>query len=61
MTDDMATAEVHRRHVLALDPDFTAETYLMTLHYKNEADSNHHLEALLKAGLPAALQPVAAS
>jgi adenylate cyclase len=62
MTGDMAAADAHRRQVLLLDPAFSAEAYLTTLHYKNEADSSHHREALLRAGLPAAeLQPVAAS
>jgi hypothetical protein len=39
--------------VLIKEPAFTVGTYLGTLHYKQQADRQHHREALLKAGLPA--------
>jgi hypothetical protein len=38
--------------VLELDPNFTVEGYLETLHYKEQGDLEHHREGLLKAGLP---------
>ncbi len=50
---DGAAAEANRREVLARAPDFTVAAYLATLHYKREADREHHREGLLKAGLPA--------
>ena len=53
MTNDMTAAAMHARSVLALDPNFSAETYLRSLHYQRDADRDHHREALLRAGLPA--------
>jgi hypothetical protein len=38
--------------VIALQPSFTMEKHLATLHYKNAADREHYREGLLKAGLP---------
>ncbi|WP_119269377.1 adenylate/guanylate cyclase domain-containing protein [Taklimakanibacter deserti] len=52
MAGDPATAELHRKQVLAADASFTAESYLATLHYKRLEDTEHHREALLRAGLP---------
>jgi adenylate cyclase len=52
MAGDPATAELHRKQVLASDADFTVEAYLATLHYKRPEDTEHHREALLRAGLP---------
>jgi len=37
---------------MRLDPSFSAERYLATLHYRQDSDREHHREALLKAGLP---------
>jgi len=50
---DAAAAAEHAREVLRLDPGFSIEAYVATLHYRNEADLAHHREALAKAGLPA--------
>jgi adenylate cyclase len=61
MAGDLTAADVHRRNVLMLDPAFTVDAYLTTLHYKQEADSSHHREALLKAGLPADAQTAVAA
>ena len=61
MAGELAAAKAHSRHVLTLDPAFTVDAYLTTLHYKHEADSSHHREALLKAGLPAAAAQTAAA
>jgi hypothetical protein len=38
--------------VLRREPEFTVETYLTTLHYRQEGDREHHRRALLKGGLP---------
>jgi len=53
MTNDTTAAAAHARSVLALDPNFSAEAYLRTLHYQRDADRDHHREALSRAGLPA--------
>jgi adenylate cyclase len=45
-------AAAHAREVIALQPSFTMEKHLATLHYKNAADREHYREGLLKAGLP---------
>ena len=52
MAGDPATAETHRKQALAANAGFTVEGYLGTLHYKRPEDSEHHREALLRAGLP---------
>ena len=49
---DAVTASGHAAEVLRRAPDFHASRYLATLHYKDNADANHHREALLRAGLP---------
>jgi len=41
------------REALRRQPEFTVEACLTTLHYKRDADRDHHREGLLKAGLPA--------
>ena len=46
------SAAAHTAEVLKLKPDFSAATYLATLHYKQESDREHHREGLSKAGLP---------
>ena len=51
MGDDTA-AEAHAAKVLRRDPEFTVQSYLATVHYKNQSDLDHHREALQKAGLP---------
>jgi adenylate cyclase len=53
MLGDEAAAAAHVRSVLALDPAFSSEAHLRTLHYQFDADREHHRQALLKAGLPA--------
>jgi adenylate cyclase len=50
---DDATARSHVREALKLQPDLRVETYLATLHYKQESDREHVRRGLLKAGLPA--------
>jgi adenylate cyclase len=53
MLGDTIAAAAHVRNVLALDPQFSVETYLQTLHYQFDSDRQHHRDALLKAALPA--------
>jgi adenylate cyclase len=53
MLGDDASATTHVRGVLALDPDFSTERHLSTLHYLLGSDREHHRQALLRAGLPA--------
>ena len=45
-------APAHAQEAMRLDPSFSAERYLATLHYRQDSDREHHREALLKAGLP---------
>jgi adenylate cyclase len=45
-------AAAHVREVLSLQPTFSVEEYLRTLHYRQEKDRQHHREGLQKAGLP---------
>ena len=52
LSSEDAQALDHARSVLELDPNFTVEGYLETLHYKEQGDLEHHREGLLKAGLP---------
>ena len=52
MAGDPATAEIHSKQTLAANAGFTVESYLGTLHYKRPEDTEHHREALLRAGLP---------
>ena len=52
MLGDQASAAGHARSVLALDPKFSIEAYLRTLHYQLDSDREHHREALLRAALP---------
>jgi adenylate cyclase len=53
MVGDDAAAAAHVRSVLTLDPKFSIEAYLRTLHYRLDRDREHHREALLKAAMPA--------
>ena len=48
-----AEAREHAMQVLELNPGFTVEDYLATLHYKAGSDLDHHRQGLLMAGLPA--------
>jgi adenylate cyclase len=48
---DTTAASAHVARIHALDPEFDLETYLATLHYKDDADLQHHREGLLKAGI----------
>jgi adenylate cyclase len=50
---DATAAAAHAAQVLKRAPDFSAQVYLDTLHYKHASDREHHREGLLKAGLPA--------
>jgi adenylate cyclase len=47
---DNTAAAAHFARIHALDPEFALETYLATLHYRQDADLQHHREGLLKAG-----------
>jgi adenylate cyclase len=50
---DDGVARSHAGNVLKLAPGFTIAQYMATMHYKQAADRQHHMDALLKAGLPA--------
>jgi len=50
---DTTAASAHVARIDALDPEFDLETYLATLHYRQDADLQHHREGLLKAGIVA--------
>ena len=51
--DDAGQAAAHAAEVIRGNPEFTIRKhYLPALHYRNETDLTHHLEALSKAGLP---------
>ena len=45
-------AKAHGAEVLRMKPDFSVESYLESLPYKNQEDREHYREGLLKAGLP---------
>jgi adenylate cyclase len=45
-------ATAHAREVTTLDPGFTINKLLTTLHYKHATDREHYREGLVKAGLP---------
>ena len=49
---DATGAKAHAEEVLRREPGFTVEGYLATLHYRHEADREHHRQALLASGLP---------
>jgi adenylate cyclase len=49
---DATAASAHAEETLRRAPDFSAQNYLETLHYKRASDREHHREGLLKAGLP---------
>ena len=49
---DATAAMAHAQEVLRREPGFTVETYLTTLHYRQEDDREHHRQALLNGGLP---------
>ncbi len=47
---DTTAAAAHIARIHVLDADFDLETYLATLHYKDDADLQHHREGLMRAG-----------
>ncbi|MDP6829558.1 MAG: adenylate/guanylate cyclase domain-containing protein [Alphaproteobacteria bacterium] len=51
--DDTAGADRYKAAVLAQQADFSVESHLATLHYAQDADQDHHRQAMLQAGLPA--------
>ncbi|MBL8895330.1 MAG: adenylate/guanylate cyclase domain-containing protein [Rhizobiales bacterium] len=53
MLGETSSAAAHADAVLSRDPLFGVEKYMATMHYKRPEDSEHHREALLRAGLPA--------
>ena len=50
--DEKVAAEAHIDQALSLDPNLNQETYAATLHYQNDQDRDHHLEAVALAGMP---------
>ena len=46
-------ASAHAGEVLRRKPDFTVDSYLKTLHYRQASDNEHVRDGLLKASLPA--------
>jgi adenylate cyclase len=51
--DKDTEAHKHAGEVLRLDPDFTIETHMANQHYQEASDRTHHVDGLIKAGLPA--------
>lgn len=51
---DEAMARRHANEILKMDPGFSVESFLRTLHYARDEDVEHHRAALVKAGLPLA-------
>lgn len=49
---DVAGANRHGAEVMQLEPGFTVNDYLSTLHYMHAGDEAHHRQALLVANLP---------
>jgi adenylate cyclase len=49
---NLGTAAQYVREVLARDSGFSSTAYLKTLHYKRPEDEEHHVDALIAAGLP---------
>ncbi|MBV1932173.1 MAG: hypothetical protein KUG71_10715 [Porticoccaceae bacterium] len=49
--NDAVSAEQQAAEVLRMEPGFSAEEFVAQLQYKNDADAQHHLEALRLAGL----------
>jgi adenylate cyclase len=52
MLGDEIEAAAQVRIILEIDPGFSREAYLRTLHYRLDSDREHHRQALLKAALP---------
>lgn len=48
---DTTAASAHVARIHALDPEFDLGIYFATLHYKDDADLEHHREGLAKAGI----------
>jgi adenylate cyclase len=48
---DKTAAAAHVERIAKLDPAFTVEAFIATLHYQNDADTDHLREGLAKAGL----------
>ncbi len=49
---DKTAAGAHVQEALKREPAFSIEAHLNTLHYKHEADREHHRESLTMAGFP---------
>jgi adenylate cyclase len=49
---DQVAAGAHSREVLLRQPDFTVSAYVQTPHYRQQPDTDHVRDGLLKAGLP---------
>jgi len=49
---DVDGAKEKVAQVLAMNPEFSVDTYVENLRYKRESDRDHHREGLRKATLP---------
>jgi adenylate cyclase len=49
---DKANAEKHAGKILAASSNFTIKTHMTTQYFKEQADQDHHVDGLTKAGLP---------
>jgi adenylate cyclase len=50
MLGNASSASLHLRRACELNPDFTVENFLSTMHFANESDHEHLREGLAKAG-----------
>jgi adenylate cyclase len=50
--NNLAATSHYIREVLAREPGFSSSSYVQALHYMRPEDAEHHLEALVAAGLP---------
>jgi adenylate cyclase len=50
--NNVEAASAYVREVLTRDQGFSSSAYVQTLHYKRPEDAEHHLQALIEAGLP---------
>ena len=49
---DNTAAGAHAQEVLKMDPGFSIQRFLSTVHYQLDSDRDHLREGLVKAGLP---------
>ena len=48
---DRTAAGAHVERIRSIDPDFTLDDFIATLHYARDEDIAHLREGLLKAGI----------